>query len=152
MLQSEHFLQRIGFASGLVLNKLNSSVLCLSLMQRVCRRPNHLNTPDKTHTDVQLTNLRGFQRTGWRGMARSWKHSLLWLQSLPAVKTRMIKTQNWTQSLSTGFVCWKLLHSKFFYKSKKLHKTATDQADQEENKNVKESRIVPVTFLQQLPP
>lgn len=39
-----------------------------------------------------------------------------------------------------------------FYKSKKWQKTATDQADQEENKNVKESRIVPVTFLQQLPP
>lgn len=70
------------------------------------------------HTDVQLTNPRGFQRTGWRGMARSWKHSLLWLQSLPAVKTRMIKTQNWTQSLSTGFVCWKLLHIKFFTRVK----------------------------------
>lgn len=151
MLQSEHFLQRIGFASGLVLNNLNSSVLCLSLMQRVCRRPNHLNTPDKTHrrATYESTWFSKDRMTGYGEVLKA-------LSAMASITSCSQDKNDKNSKLDTipqhRFCLLKITPHKIFYKSKKWHKTATDQADEEETKNVKESRIVPVTFLQQLPP
>lgn len=51
----------------------------------------------------------------WRGLESTLCYGFNhFLQS----RQEWLKTQNWTQSLSTGFVCWKLLHSKFFTRVK----------------------------------